>query len=390
MPQPMAEKRDYYEVLGVGKTASADDVKAAYRRLALKYHPDKNPGDKGAEEKFKEAAEAYEVVSDADKRAAYDRHGHAGVQGGVGFQSNEDIYGAFRDVFGGDFFDSLFGGGGGGRRHAGPPPGSSLRCALELTFDEMAEGVERTISLKRREVCETCHGTGSRDGKAPTTCRVCGGRGQVQTNQGMFLMRRTCPQCGGEGITIAAPCPTCRGEGLSPVKREIHVKIPAGIDDGVILRVRGEGEPGARGGARGDLHCEIHVGEHPLFAREGADLHVEIPVPLSTATLGGDVEVPTLSGSSTVKVPPATAPGSLIRIRGEGLPRPESSGRGDLYVRVAYDVPSNPGRRVRDALETLRAAERDETGPARRQYGDVLREHRRRVDHGDKKRKPAS
>jgi molecular chaperone DnaJ len=387
----MADKRDYYEVLGVAKDASADDVKAAYRRLALKYHPDKNPNDKAAEERFKEAAEAYEVLSDADKRAAYDRHGHAGVQGGVGFRSTEDIFGAFRDIFGGDFFDSLFGGGG-GRRANGPPQGASLRCALELSFDEMAEGVERTISLKRRETCETCRGTGSRDGKPPTPCRVCGGRGQVQTSQGFFSVRRTCPQCGGEGVTIAAPCVTCRGEGLTPARREIRVRVPAGIEDGSILRVRGEGEPGPRGGARGDLHCEIRVGEHPLFQRDGADLHVEVPVPLSTAALGGEVDVPTLAGASVVKVPPATAPGSLIRIRGEGLPRPEASGRGDLYVRVAYDVPHSPGRRVRDALDVLRAAERDEVGPARKAYGDALRDHRRKAERrgGAASRHPAA
>ncbi len=377
----MPEKRDYYEVLGVPRDASPEDVKSAYRRLALKNHPDKNPGDKQAEERFKEAAEAYEVLSDADKRASYDRHGHAGVQGGVGFQSAEDIFGAFRDIFGGaggDLFESFFGGG--GRRSSGPPHGASLRCAIEITFDEMADGVEKTISIKRREACPTCRGTGSRDGRGPVTCRACGGRGFVAATQGFFSIRRECPQCGGAGATIESACGDCRGEGLLAARRDIRVRVPAGIEDGVILRVRGEGEPGPRGGPRGDLHCEIAVGDHPLFRREGADLHVEVPVPLSTAALGGEVEVPTLTGASQVRVPAGTMPGQLIRIRGEGLPRPERSGRGDLYVRVALDVPASPTRRLRDALETLRAAERDEVGPARREYGDRLKEHRKALE----------
>jgi molecular chaperone DnaJ len=385
----MAEKRDYYEVLGVAKDASPEDVKAAYRRLALKYHPDKNPGDKQAEEKFKEAAEAYEVLSDADKRAAYDRHGPEGVRGGVGFHSVEDVFGAFRDIFGGaggDLFETFFGGGG-RRATAGPAAGASLRCAISITFEEMAEGAEKTVTIKRRETCATCRGTGARDGRAPVPCRTCGGRGFVASTQGFFSVRRECPQCGGAGSTIESPCPDCRGEGLVAARRDVRIRIPAGLEDGSILRVRGEGEPGPRGGPRGDLHCEIHVGEHPLFRREGADLHVEAPVPLSTTALGGEVDVPTLAGSSTIRVPGGTAPGQLIRIRGEGLPRPERSGRGDLYVRVALDVPAHPGRKLREALEALQGAERDEIGPARREYGDRLKEHRKSVE---RRKKPAA
>jgi molecular chaperone DnaJ len=379
MARPVAEKRDYYEVLGVARDASAEDVKSAYRRLALKYHPDKNPGDKTAEERFKEAAEAYEVLSDAQKRAAYDRHGHAAVAGGVGFQSAEDVFGAFRDIFGGDFFESFFGGG--RRARAGPPGGAHLRVALALSFAEMAEGVEKTIAIKRREVCATCCGTGSKDGKAPVPCRTCGGRGTVVASQGFFSVRRTCPSCGGAGATVESPCSDCKGEGLRPARREVTVRIPAGVEDGSVLRVRGEGDAAPGGGQSGDLHVEIRVERDPLLERDGPDLHVEIPVSYATASLGGEIDVPTLDGSRVVRVPAGTEPGARIRIRGEGLPRPDApSSRGDLYVHVALDVPASPGRRLREALETLREAEREEAGPARRRFGDALREHRRRLE----------
>jgi len=372
----MADKRDYYEILGVAKTADAGEIKSAYRKLALKYHPDKNPGDKAAEEKFKEAAEAYEILGDADKRAAYDRHGHAGVAGGTHFQSTEDIFGAFRDIFGGDLFGSLFGGqGGGGRRST---RGADVAARVELTFQEMAEGVTKTVTVRRREACPTCRGSGSRDGKAPVSCKACNGHGVVRANMGFVSVQRECPTCGGAGVTIASPCPDCRGEGLKASKAEIAVPLPPGLEDGVVLRVSGQGEPSARGGARGDLDVEVRVAEHPLFHREGLDLVVIAPVPISTAALGGEVEVPSLSGVNTVKVPPGTPPGRRIRVRGEGLPhhaRPTT--RGDLYVIIALDMPESPGRKVREALEALRAAERDETGPQRRQFSDLVKEHRR-------------
>jgi molecular chaperone DnaJ len=371
----MAEKRDYYEVLGVSRDASEADVKSAYRKAALKWHPDKNPGDKAAEEKFKEAAEAYEVLSDAQKRAAYDRFGHGGVADGVGFRSSDDIFGAFGDIIG-----SIFGGAVGARPRSRSPRGATLEVALEVSFDEMAKGVERTLSLKSRESCRTCRGTGSKDGKAPVTCRVCGGRGAVMASQGFFSVQTRCPQCGGEGVTISSPCPDCQGAGLKPARRDVLVRVPPGMEDGRILEVRGEGEPAPRGGPRGDLHVHVRVGEHPLFRREGPDLHVDVPVPISTAVSGGEVEVPTLGGSNVVKVPAATAPGQLIRVRGEGLPRLDRSGRGDLYVRVVLDMPVNPGRRLREALEALRAAERDETGPARREYTDRLKDHRKPLE----------
>ena len=379
MAPPMPDKRDSYEVLGVSRTASADDIKSAYRRLALKYHPDKNPGDKAAEEKFKEAAEAYEILSDAEKRAAYDRHGHAAVQGGGGFRSNEDIFGAFRDIFGGDLFGSIFGGGGrgGGGRSS---RGTSLGTAVELSFQEMAEGCTKVIPLRRRESCGTCRGSGSRDGRAPVPCRTCAGHGVVASNMGFVTVQRECPKCGGAGSTIEVPCPDCRGEGLRAGTVDVSVRIPAGVDDGMVVRVRGEGEPSPRGGSRGDLDVEIHVQRHPLFEREGADLLVKTPVPLSTAVLGGEVEVPSLHGVNVVKVPAGTTHGRRIRVRGEGLPHTDRSGRGDLYVVVLLDMPESPAKRVRDALEVLRAAERDEIGPARRHFADLVKEHRRSLE----------
>jgi molecular chaperone DnaJ len=380
MARPVAEKRDYYEVLGIAKEASADDIKAAYRRLALKWHPDKNPGSKEAEERFKEAAEAYEVLSDEKKRAQYDRFGHGGVQDGVGFQSTDDVFGAF-----GDLFSQFFGGGVGGRTAARSRTGrgASLETTLDLTFDEMARGAEKRVVLRRREACKTCHGTGSKDGKEPVPCKLCGGRGAVMASQGFFSVQRTCPQCGGEGVTVSNPCSDCGGDGLKPGKSEVVVRVPAGVEDGRVLRVQGEGEPGRHGGPRGDLHLIVRVGEHPIFRREGPDLHVEAPVPMSTSALGGDVEVPTLTGSNVVKVPAGTAPGQMIRIRGEGLPRIGRSGSGDLYVRVVLDLPINPSRRLRESLEALKAAERDEAGPARRKYADLLKDHRKRGEKRD-------
>ena len=374
----MAEKRDYYEILGVPKAASAEDIKTAYRRLAMKFHPDKNPGDKAAEEKFKEAAQAYEVLSDAEKRAAYDRHGHAAVEGGGGFRSNEDIFGAFRDIFGGDLFGSLFGGrGGGGGRVA---RGADLAVAVEMTFTEMAEGCTKTISVRRREACTTCKGSGSRDGKAPLPCKTCAGRGVVGRRMGFVVLQQDCEACRGQGTTIASPCADCGGEGVRGVKAEVRVQIPAGVEDGMVVRARGEGEAAPRSGVRGDLDVEIRVEAHPIFEREGADLLVKAPVPVSTAALGGELEVPSLGGVNTIKIPAGTPHGRRIRVRGEGLPYPQRSGRGDLYVVVVVDFPESPGRRTREALEALRNAERDEMSPARRQFSDLVKEHRRLLE----------
>ena len=374
----MAEKRDYYEVLGVSREAGAEEVKSAYRKLALKHHPDKNPGDKAAEEKFKEAAEAYEVLSDADKRAAYDRHGHAGVGGNVGFQDAGDIFGAFSDIFGSDLFGSLFGGGGARR---GPPRGRSLRVEIQVSFEEMAQGCSKTISLKRNESCKTCRGSGAKDGRPPVACTTCRGQGRVAVNQGFFSISRPCPRCNGEGQTVEHPCATCGGAGLTPARREIALRIPAGVPDGVILRVAGEGEPGPRGGPPGDLNCLIRVAEHALFRREGedpADVTVDVPVALSSAVLGGKVEIPSLAGASTsVTLEAGTEPGHVLRLKGAGLPRFQSSGAGSLYVRVLYDVPRAPGKALRRAWEALRDAEAAEIGPARRRFEDEVRRQRK-------------
>jgi molecular chaperone DnaJ len=377
----MAEKRDYYEVLGVGRDASADDIKVAYRKLALKYHPDKNPGDKQAEERFKEAAEAYEVLSTPEKRQAYDRHGHAGVGAGVGFQDASDIFGAFSEIFGSDLFGSLFGGAGGGGRRGGPQRGRSLRVEIGITFEEMSQGVTKTISLKRNETCGTCRGSGAKDGRAPVTCTTCRGQGRVSVNQGFFAISRTCPRCNGEGVMVEHPCGTCGGAGLAPQKREISLRVPAGVPDGVILRVAGEGEHGPRGGPAGDLNCLIRVVEHSLFQRseeDPSDLLLDVPVPLSVAVLGGKIEVPNLAGSTvTVSLDAGTEPGQVLRVKGAGLPRFQGGGHGSLYVRVAYDVPKAPGRALRKAFEALRDAESAEIGPARRRFEDEVRRHQK-------------
>jgi molecular chaperone DnaJ len=375
----MAEKRDYYEVLGVGRDAGAEEVKAAYRKLALKFHPDKNPGDKAAEEKFKEAAEAYEVLSEADKRAAYDRHGHAGVGSNVGFQDAGDIFGAFSDIFGSDLFGSLFGGGGGGRR--GPPRGRSLRVEIRVTFDEMAHGTTKTISLKRNETCTACKGSGAKDGRPPVTCAACRGQGRVAVNQGFFSISRPCPKCGGEGQVVEHPCPTCKGAGLTPGRREISLRIPAGVPDGVILRVANEGEPGPRGGPPGDLNCLIRVEDHPLFKRspdEPADVEIDVPVAISLAVLGGKLDIPSLSGSTaSVTVEAGTEPGQVLRLRGGGLPRFQGGGTGNLFARIVYDVPKAPGKNLRKAFEALREVEASELGPARRRFEDEVRRQQR-------------
>jgi molecular chaperone DnaJ len=376
----VADKRDYYEVLGVSREAGAEEVKAAYRKLALKFHPDKNPGDKSAEEKFKEAAEAYEVLSDADKRAAYDRHGHAGVGANVGFQDAGDILGAFSDIFGSDLFGSLFGG---GQARRGPPRGRSLRVEIQITFAEMAQGVTKTISLKRNETCKTCRGTGSKDGKPAVTCATCRGQGRVAVNQGFFSISRACPRCGGEGQVVEHPCPTCGGAGLTPGRREISLKIPAGVPDGVILRVAGEGEPGPRGGPNGDLNCLIRVEEHPLFRRseeDPADVTIDVPVALSTAVLGGKLEVPSLSGSTaSVTLDAGAEPGQVLRLRGGGLPRFQGGGTGSLFARIVYDVPKAPSKALRKAFETLRESEQAEIGPQRRRFEDEVRRQQQRA-----------
>ncbi len=327
-------RRDYYEVLGVSRQATEKEIKAAYRRLALQYHPDKNPGDQGAEESFKEAAEAYAVLSDAEKRARYDRFGH---QGAPAFDGGFDP-GTFADFS--DILGDLFGFGFGGRtQRGGPEPGADLRYDLGLTFEEAAFGATKSLQIPRLEGCESCGGSGAKPGTSVKSCGVCGGRGQVRYSQGFFTLARPCPQCRGEGTVIADPCATCRGEGRIEQRRTLEVKIPAGVDTGARLRLSGEGEHGRRGGRRGDLYVVVAVEPHATFHREGTHVLAEVEVGYAQAVLGTKLEVPTLHGPATLEIPPGTAHGEQFRLKGKGIPRLGGSGRGDHVAQVAIHVP---------------------------------------------------
>ena len=347
-------KRDYYEVLGVVKTATEVEIKSAYRKLAIKHHPDKNPGDHTAEDKFKECSEAYAVLADPEKRALYDRYGHAGVTSaaGAGFDPNvfngfEDILGNLGDIFG---FGDLFGG---GRRRGGPQRGGHLRYDLEITFEESARGAETTILIPRQESCETCHGTGAAAGSTPTTCPQCRGQGQLRTQQGFFTVARTCPQCRGAGRVITTPCVTCHGAGRVARERKIKVKIPPGIATGQQLRVQGEGEGGSAGGPAGDLFVAVHVQEHDFFRRDGVNLFCEIPVNFTTLALGGEIHVQTLDGIEKVKVPEGTQTGTTLRLRGKGMPDVSGRGKGDLFATVQVLTPKKLTREQRALLDQL-------------------------------------
>jgi molecular chaperone DnaJ len=347
-------KRDYYEVLGVVKTASDVEIKSAYRKLAIKHHPDKNPGDHTAEDKFKEAAEAYAILADTEKRALYDRYGHAGVSSAAGagfdpsvFNGFEDILGNLGDIFG---FGDLFGG---GRRRGGPQRGGHLRYDLEISFEDSARGVETSIQIPRQENCDTCQGTGAAPGTTPTTCPQCRGQGQLRSQQGFFTVARTCPQCRGAGKIIAKPCSTCRGAGRVARERKIKVKIPAGIATGQQLRVQGEGEGGSAGGPAGDLFVAVHVQEHEFFRRDGVNLFCEIPVNFTTLALGGEIHVQTLDGKETVKIPEGTQTGTTLRLRGKGMPDVSGRGRGDLFATVQVLTPKKLSREQRTLLDQL-------------------------------------
>lgn len=378
------EKRDYYEILGVGRQAGEAEIKKAYRRLALKWHPDKNPGSHEAEGRFKEAAEAFEVLRDGQKRARYDRYGHQGLDGQAGFHDVSDIFSAFGDLFGGDLFGSFFGG---REQRGGPPRGNSLEVQVDLGFEEMARGVKKTVVIRRRERCDGCRGAGSSDGRPPVRCPRCGGSGYQTVNQGFFAVRRGCHACGGEGVAIENACDRCDGTGLAAKRREVEVSVPSGIEDRMVIPMRGEGEAGPRGGPHGDLHCVVRVAEHDFFVRsprDPADLFVEVPVPVSTALLGGRVEVPTLDGTESLVVDAGTEPGATLKVRGAGLPRLQRSGRGNLYVRLGYDVPRRPSRKLRKALESFAEVEKKEVGPARKKFAGLLENHRRLLaENGD-------
>jgi molecular chaperone DnaJ len=350
-------KRDYYEVLGVAKNATDQEIKSAYRKLALQYHPDRNPGNKEAEDRFKEAAEAYGVLADTDKRHMYDRFGHAGLGGAAtgGFDPSvftgfEDILGGLGDVFG--FGDIL---GGGGRRRGGPQRGADLRYDLEISFEEAARGTETALQIPRHETCETCSGSGAAEGSKPATCPQCKGRGQLRYQQGFFTVARTCGQCHGTGSIITKPCPTCRGAGRVQQERKLSVRIPAGISTGQRMRLSGEGEAGTAGGPPGDLYVVVHVQEHAFYKRDGNDLYCEIPVHFTTLALGGDIEVPTLDGPESVSIPAGTQTGSSFRLRGHGVPDVGGRGKGDLHVIIKGLTPKKLTKEQKRLLEQFAA-----------------------------------
>jgi molecular chaperone DnaJ len=344
-------RRDYYEVLGVGKSASDSEIKSAYRKLALQYHPDRNPGNKSAEDQFKEAAEAYSVLADDDKRARYDRFGHAGVSSSTGAGPGFDpsIFADFQDIFGG--LGDIFGFGGG--RRGGPQRGADLRYDLEIEFEQSAKGVETAIQIPRRETCETCKGSGAASGSAPTTCPQCRGTGQLRYQQGFFTVARTCGQCRGSGKIITKPCATCHGGGAVERTRKLTVKIPAGIATGQRLRLTSEGEAGTLGGPPGDLYVVVIVGDHRFFQRDGNDLHVAMPVHFTMLALGGELTVPGIDSQETVKIPEGTQTGTTFKVRGKGMPDVSGHGKGDLLVTVQASTPKKLTRDQKKLLEQL-------------------------------------
>ncbi len=338
-------KRDYYEVLGVPKNASDEEIKKAYRKLAMKFHPDRNPDDKGTEEKFKEAKLAYEILSDSDKRAAYDQFGHAGVdpQAGMGGGFGG---GGFSDAFS-DIFGDIFGG---GSRRERVYRGADLRYNLEISLEEAARGTETKIRIPTLEACGTCHGSGAKPGTTPSTCTACGGHGQVRIQQGFFSVQQTCPRCGGTGKMVSDPCPSCHGEGRVKKHKTLSVKIPSGVDNGDRIRLGGEGEAGVNGGPPGDLYVVVHLKEHPVFKRHGDDLHCEMPISFATAALGGEIEIPTLDGHAKIKIPAETQSGKVFRLRGKGIKGVRSHAPGDLLCHMMVETPVNLSERQRELL----------------------------------------
>jgi molecular chaperone DnaJ len=375
-------KRDYYEVLEVSKTATADEIKKAYRKAALKHHPDKNPGDKEAETKFKECAEAYEVLSDPEKRSRYDQYGHEGLRGTtmhdyshMDVNSIEDLFSAF---FGGDVFGGRRrGGGGGGGGGSRQTRGYDLETQTQVSLQEVASGCERQIDFTRQDVCETCHGTGAKPGTKRVTCRTCGGRGQVAQRGfgGMFQMVTTCPHCMGQGSTVEIPCEVCDGSGRQPKKRSLQVNIPPGIHDGQSLRIAGEGEPGENGGPRGDLHVYVRVKPHPFFARDENNLVMQLPVSFAQATLGAEIEVPTLFGKSTLRVPPGTQHGEVLMLKNLGLPSLRGGQTGHQLVQVLIEIPKKLSRKQEDVLREYAKLEESHVLPAQKSFFEKLKDY---------------
>jgi molecular chaperone DnaJ len=384
----MATKRDYYEVLGIERKASTEELKKAYRRLAVKYHPDKNPGDPTAEEKFKEIGEAYEVLMDANKRAAYDQFGHAAFspgssagRGGFGGGGFHDPFDIFREVFGGmggegagSIFDQLFGVGASPRDRSGRQRGSDLRYDLQITLEDAAFGTEREIEILKHDTCTRCNATGAEAGSKATTCPTCHGRGQVVTSRGFFQVSQTCPRCRGTGQVIERPCRECNGEGRLEKRSRIKLKIPAGIDDGAKLRSMRNGEAGVRGGQSGDLYVVIHLREHEIFSRDEDDLFCEIPISFAVAALGGELKVPTLQGQAMLKIPPGTQGGTQFRLRGYGITNIDTKAKGDLRVRVQVEVPTKLNGEQRKKLEEFAASCGDDNTPIHRGFFDKAKD----------------
>ena len=370
-------KRDYYQVLGVEKTATPDEIKRAYRRMAIKYHPDKNPGNKEAEAKFKECAEAYEVLSDAEKRKQYDQYGHEGLRGtgmhDFSRMNVEDIFSMFGFD---DFFGSVFGGGGrrAGRR-GGPVRGYDLETGVELTLDEVAHGAEKTIEFTRQDRCPECNGSGAAPGTQPVRCPVCGGTGQVAKGGGFFQMVSTCPQCQGTGQVVTNPCPKCQGSGRVPKRRMVTIKIPAGVHEGQGIRVAGEGEPGRDGGPNGDLYCYVRIRPHEFLERDGNNLVAVVPISFTQAALGATIDVPSLNGTRQLKVPPGTQYGSLFRIRGQGLPDVRTGRTGDQIVQVAIETPANLNERQEQLLREFAQTENKHVSPRSKNFFERLKRH---------------
>jgi molecular chaperone DnaJ len=376
---PAAKKRDYYEVLGVGRSASAEEVKRAYRKLAVKFHPDKNPDDPHAEDKFKELGEAYDVLMDADKRAAYDRFGHAAFEQGGGFRGGfHDPFDIFREVFSGgsgggiagNIFETFFGGARGEDRQRG----ADLRYDMQITLEEAAFGVEKEIEVRKLDVCDKCKGSGAESGSRTINCPVCGGRGQVITSRGFFQVSQTCPRCRGVGQIVEKPCRQCDGEGRVERASRIKLKIPAGIADGSRLRSSRNGEAGIRGGPQGDLYVVVHIQEHKIFQRDEDNLYCEVPIPFTLATLGGEVHVPTLEGKANLKIPAGTQSAQMFKLRGKGIVHVNGRERGDLLVRVLVEVPTKLNTEQRAKLQEFADLCGDENTPLRRSFFERAKE----------------
>jgi len=374
-------KRDYYEVLGVERTAADEEIKRAYRKLAVKFHPDKNPDDPHAEEKFKELGEAYDVLMDPDKRAAYDRFGHAAfAQGGAGFGGGGffETFEIFREVFGGGgfgggIFETFFGAGP-GERSGERRRGSDLRYDMEIKLEEAAFGAEKTIEIEKLDTCDKCHGSGAEPGSSRISCPTCGGRGQVISSRGFFHISQTCPRCHGAGQIIEKPCQKCRGDGRVEKLSRIKLKMPSGIRASTRLRSPGNGEAGISGGPAGDLYVVVHIKEHKIFHREADDLHCDVPIPFSVAALGGEIDVPTLEGKAHLKVPAGTQSGQMFKLRGKGITNVNGRSHGDLFARLIVEVPSRLNLEQRRKLEEFAALCGDENTPMRKSFFDRAKE----------------